>query len=319
MATRSTRRGTLVAAAALGAGLIAAPAVFSMFSRAPSGGEMIDDFTPYMTEEVIGGFADDLALIDRAVGDAAPAVAALPTEVRTTYFGQLADAWPAIYDDMGGMLDTMGGNRSNFDAVAALPPFPLFPWFFVAPGAMAIGFALWGVRRSRRGPGVALVALGLGLVLAPAVFQMFTRAPRGADMIDDFRSLMTTERVQTMQGYFLVIGAGEGNLRNDIVPLLDSTGATPAVDEFSREWPRISNEMAPMIGAMGDNVDNFADVDALPPFDLFPWFFVVPGLALATLGAATIRRSPITVPANAPGSRTDPDSDPHTESAKGDT
>lgn len=308
MAIRGNRRRVLIASAVLGAGLIAAPAVFQMFSRAPSGGQMIDEFTPYMTSEVIDGFADDLALIDRAVADVAPAVADLSAEptsgVRTTYFGQLADEWPAIYDDMGGMLTTMGGNLPNFDAVAALPPFPLFPWFFVAPGVLAIAFAVWGLRGSgRRGPGVAIVALGLGLVLAPAVFQMFTRAPRGADMIDDFRSLMTTERVQTMQGYFLVIGAGEGNLRNDIVPVLDSTESSPVVNEFSTEWPRISNEMAPMIGAMGDNVDNFADVDALPPFDLFPWFFVVPGLALAALGAVTIRNSPAKVPA----SSSDPD------------
>lgn len=308
MAATRNKRGVLIAAAVLGGGLIAAPAVFQMFSRAPSGGQMIDEFTPYMTTEVIGGFADDLALIDRAVAAVAPVVvdlsAAPNSEVRTTYFGQLADEWPAIYDDMGGMLATMGGNLPNFDAVAALPPFPLFPWFFVAPGVLAIGFAAWGLRGSgRRGPGVALVALGLGLVLAPAVFQMFTRAPRGADMIDDFRSLMTTERVQTMQGYFLVIGAGEGNLRNDIVPVLDVSESSPVVNEFSAEWPRISNDMAPMIGAMGDNVDNFADVDALPPFDLFPWFFVVPGLALAVLGAVTIRDSSATVPTH----RSDPD------------
>lgn len=308
MATKGRGRGVLIASAVLGAGLVAAPAVFQMFSRAPSGGQMIDEFTPYMTSEVIDGFADDLALIDRAVADVAPAVADLSAEpnsdVRTTYFGQLADEWPAIYDDMGGMLATMGGNLPNFDAVAALPPFPLFPWFFVAPGVLAIAFAVWGLRGSdRRGPSVALVALGLGLVLAPAVFQMFTRAPKGADMIDDFRSLMTTDRVQTMQGYFLVIGAGEGNLRNDIVPVVDSAALTESVGEFSGQWPRISNEMAPMIGAMSDNLDNYADVDALPPFDLFPWFFVVPGLALAILGATSLRNSSATVPANS----SDPD------------
>jgi hypothetical protein len=44
--------------------------------------------------------------------------------------------------------------------------------------------------------------------------------------------------------------------------------------------------MAPMIGAMADNVGNFDAVAALPPFWLFPWFFVIPGVAVAALGVA---------------------------------
>lgn len=297
MSERTSQRprrleAALVVALVVGLGLVAAPAIFQMFSRAPSGGQMIDEFEPYMSERVIGGFSDDLALIDRALADAAPAVEQLPDDVRSTYFTQLASEWPGVYDDMGGMLATMDGNIDNFSAVRSLPPFPLFPWFFVVPGVAIAGFAVFGLRTSsdrRRVPGIGLVVLGLGLVAAPVVFQMFTRAPEGADMIDDFRSLMTTERVQTMQGYFLVIGAGEGNLRNDIVPVLPESAVTSNVSEFSSEWPRISNDMAPMIGAMSDNLDNFGDVDALPPFDLFPWFFVLPGLIVAVAGWIELR------------------------------
>lgn len=302
MATAKRWRGSYSVAAVIGLGLIAAPAVFQMFSRAPGGGEMLSDFAPYMTNDVIGGFSDDLALIDAAIADVSPAVTGVPSDVRTAYFTDLGDQWPGIYEDMGGMLSTMGANLDNFAAVRSLPPFPLFPWFFVLPGVFAVGIAVWGLRReSSPIPGRFLIGLGVGLVLAPAVFQMFTRAPKGADMIDDFRSLMTTERVQTMQNYFLVIGAGEGNLRNDIVPVIADTELTATVAEFSTEWPRISNDMAPMIGAMGDNVANYQGVDALPGFDLFPWFFVVPGLLLIVLGAVTSRRSPLsteTIPPN---------------------
>lgn len=295
MSERAVRRPRqFVVALVVGVGLVAAPAIFQMFSRAPSGGQMIDEFEPYMSDRVIGGFSDDLALIDRALADAAPSVAQLPDTVRSTYFSQLVSEWPGVYDDMGGMLATMDGNIDNFSAVRSLPPFPLFPWFFVVPGIAIAGFAVIGLRTSshrRRVSGIGLVVLGLGLIAAPGVFQMFTRAPEGADMIDDFRSLMTTERVQTMQGYFLVIGAGEGNLRNDIVPALPVSAVTSNVSEFSSEWPRISNDMAPMIGAMSDNLDNFGDVDALPPFDLFPWFFVLPGLIVAVAGLVELRRT----------------------------
>lgn len=44
----------------------------------------------------------------------------------------------------------MSNNVVNYDAVAALPPFALFPWFFVLPGLLIAGLALAaGPRRSR--------------------------------------------------------------------------------------------------------------------------------------------------------------------------
>jgi hypothetical protein len=45
-----------------------------------------------------------------------------------------------------------------------------------------------------------------------------------------------------------------------------------------------------MIGAMSDNVDNLAGIDALPPFWLFPWFFVLPGVLAGLLGVSAMRR-----------------------------
>lgn len=65
----------------------------------------------------------------------------------------------------------------------------------------------------RRWLGWALLAMGLGIVAAPAIFQMFTRAPSGGEMINDFRPMMTTERLRDVQGYFVTLGAGEGQLR----------------------------------------------------------------------------------------------------------
>ena len=59
----------------------------------------------------------------------------------------------------------------------------------------------------RRGLIIGALLVGLGMVLAPAVFQMFSRAPLGRDMIVDFRPMMTRERVQNVQGYFITMGA----------------------------------------------------------------------------------------------------------------
>jgi hypothetical protein len=115
---------------------------------------------------------------------------------------------------------------------------------------------------------------------------------------------MTEEKVRSIQGYFLTIGAGEGQLRNDVLPDLTASGGRasqaadyPAVDGFIAEWPTINNDFAPMIGAMSDNLDNYAAVDAMPPFTLFPWFFAIPGVLIVALAFfARARKAPVPDP-----------------------
>ncbi len=301
---RAATSALLVTSLVIGAALAVAPVFFQMFSRAPDGGDMLDGFRPYMNSETIAGFQADMDDIDAAVGEAdqvlTPLVEStlgLSADGITDEYGSYStfvDEWPDIYADMSDMLTTMDANLDNFAAVDALPPFALFPWFFLIPGVLIVGISTWGLIACRgggncRGPRLALGIMGVGLILAPAVFQMFTRAPLGGDMIDDFESLMTEAKIQRIQGYFLVIGAGEGTIRAQMLPALEAAGGTsaadlvemmPAVATFNSTWPTTSNDMAPMIGAMNDNLDNYLAVAALPPFPLFPWFFVIPGALL---------------------------------------
>ncbi len=293
------RRGLIVAALVVGVGMVLAPAAFQMFSRAPSGAAMIDDFRPYMEVEQIERFEGYMTEIGEAVTETEDALVAdlaaagsideatFPTDYALV--ATFVDQWPAIDEDMSDMLTTMDGNRGNYAAVDALPSFDLFPWFFVIPGVLVAVTAVVVLVRDRTGHSVAvgrwvLVGLGVAIVLAPVAFQMFTRAPKGGDMINDFRSMMTREQVEEVQGYFITLGTGEGQLRTALVPLADDPEAYAAIARFNQDWPAITGDFAPMIGTMSDNVDNFADVDALPPFPLFPWFFVIPGALIAAFG-----------------------------------
>jgi hypothetical protein len=255
---------------------------------------MIHQFRPYMTTNKINEFRTDLAEIAAAKDETHVLVDRRAAQYPAA--AQFDEQYPAIDADMTSMLATMQRNIGHYRGVAALPPFWLFPWFFVAPGLMVAGVALWALRRERTAGGARtplrlLAVLGLAIVAAPAVFQMFTRAPGGAHMIDDFKPIMTPRKVGTVQGYFLVIGAGEGQLRNEVVPQARQAATAahqppPAVanlTRFSRDWPGISAAMAPMIGTMADNIGNFHAVTSLPPFWLFPWFFVIPGLLIALL------------------------------------
>ena len=293
----------------IGAGLALAPVAFKMFERAPLGGDMIKAFEPYMTEEKLSTFNGYMDTIDRAVteaGDLREQVVAQgdidEEQYDTTYIGvtKLTTDWAAIDADMGDLLTRMDENMDNYQDMKALPPFWMFPWFFVLPGlfiaALSVA-ALWRARRGTRPKGVlvALLVMGLGVVAAPAIFQMFSRAPQGGQMIDEFRPMMTRARVQAVQGYFITLGAGEGQLRIGAEQAFVDGGGDmadyPALQEFSSKWPTIVGDFNPMIATMSDNVDNFQAVDAMPPFPLFPWFFVIPGLLVAGLAGLALRRS----------------------------
>lgn len=302
------RRWALIALAALGLGLVAAPAVFRMFERAPKGADMIAGFAPYMKDARLAGYQRHIADIDAAVREAdakvAPALAgagAARFDARFPTFAGFREEWGPIHDDMGEMLATIRANVGNYDAVAALPSFTLFPWFFVIPGVLVALLAGLALVRPAAWPRLrwGLVALGAGLILAPAVFQMFTRAPKGATMVGAFTTVETRKKVETIQGYFGSIAVGQGAVRLELVPALRRSGLSdaeiarrfPASTALVTRWPAILGDLTPMIGAMSDNVGNYDAVAALPDFRLFPWFFVAPGLiALGLVGAAGRRR-----------------------------
>ena len=53
-----------------------------------------------------------------------------------------SDDWQAIVADFAPMIGVMSDNVENFEAVDALPDFPLFPWFFVIPGVLLVVLAV---------------------------------------------------------------------------------------------------------------------------------------------------------------------------------
>jgi hypothetical protein len=147
----------------------------------------------------------------------------------------------------------------------------------------------------------ATIALGVGLILAPFAFQMFSRAPQGGDMVTAFKSIETRANVQKVQGHFGTIAVGQGSISSELIPALHAKGLTskqiaqrlPAVARLRDRWVKILNNMTPMIGVMSDNVGNYNAVAALPSFPLFPWLFVVPGLLVVGLALlAGIRGTP---------------------------
>jgi hypothetical protein len=299
------KRWALVVIACVGAALVVMPFAFTMFSKTPQGAVMIAQFKPFMTTARLYGFQTDLREINAGVRQSDTSVAsylgggtvdqrafasAYPT------FVSFNAQWPAIDRKMTSLMDQVQGNLGNYLAVAALPSFKLFPYFFVLPGLLILGFAVVALRRPRgwRSGRWVLVALGVGLIAAPGIFQMFQRAPKGGQMMTAFKTIETDQNVQQIQGYFGTMAEGQGAIRLELVPGLHHAGLDaaqiasrfPAVASLDAHWVHILNDMTPMIGAMSDNVARYQAIASLPPFPLFPWFFVLPGVIVAGLAFA---------------------------------
>jgi hypothetical protein len=296
---------------ALGLGLALAPLIFNMFERAPKGADMLNDFRPYMTQQKIGTFQRYMREIDAGVDETDSGLRPYLAEhagidqaqfdTRFETFVSFSKTWPHIDDDMSDLLRKVRANIGNYEAMDGLPSFDLFPWFFVVPGLLIAGAAGLALARpgARNGSRWLLVALGLGLIAAPFVIGIFSAAPKGEEMMNDFESIVTTKRIHTIQGYFADMAVGEGAIRLDVIPAAEGAGLGsdglaqqfPDVSRLRRGWIGIINDMTPMIGAMSDNVDNYDAIHALPPFGLFPWFFLAPGAIVVVL-ALRLRRVP---------------------------
>jgi hypothetical protein len=144
--------------AVLGLGLAAAPVVFGMFDRGPKGAQMMREFKPFMTDARLNGFQRHIRNIDAGVHEGhGRVVVALEGhgpaahkrfESRFPYFAQFQRDWSPINDDMTNLLDKIQANTGNYQAVAALPSFELFPWFFVIPGVLIALLALTALGRA---------------------------------------------------------------------------------------------------------------------------------------------------------------------------
>ena len=101
--------------------------------------------------------------------------------------------------------------------------------------------------RRGRGPAIAVIVIGVGLALAPVVFQMFSRAPKGGDMIEQFRPYMTTGKIDRFRGYLDEIDAAD-KAASRLPPSATASGG--AVGELHRQWPGIDADMGDMLGEL---------------------------------------------------------------------
>jgi hypothetical protein len=311
---RARARGALapLATVLVGLALIAVPLTTNMWQRAPQGAALIDAYRPYLQPAKVARYQRDLAQLNDGIQQAAakgpgtlyPHLGATVAEKRFSkdgpMFASFHATWPKTYRSLRGVIDPIAAHRSGYEAIAALPRFGLFPWFFTVPGGVLVLLGLlalawprvWTVAR------FGVLAVGLGLVVAPAALHMWERAPKGAALVTAFTPVETRPAVVRVQNDFGRVAIAQGALAGEFVPALREHGLTTAqidrrfgaVQTLTTRWIQILNDLTPVIGVMSDNVGRFQAVAALPPLTTFAWLFVIAGGLAALIAVISTAR-----------------------------
>lgn len=161
-----------------------------------------------------------------------------------------------------------------------------------------------------------VLAIGLALIVAPFAISLPSRASAGQAMIDNFHPIMQPASVTKTINYYnqtfvplRAVATGGAPAASEepamIAAFAEQLHMTPAkvqrflIEGFPamgglltnlpklvpifRNVPGGLDHYLPLVRTMQNNVHNYAQIDSLPDFRLFTWFFVVPGALLVLI------------------------------------
>lgn len=155
----------------------------------------------------------------------------------------------------------------------------------------------------------AILVVGVGLVAAPEVFNMWVRAPRGAQMLDGFSSIMSAKNVPVIAGYGRDVLGGFGSAPQIVqeaahhfsggrvtltyqqaADFLAHRQGLGGLAYMQQQLPTLGPPFSTLLSILNKDQPYFAGMLGLPNFALFPFFFVIPGLLITFAAARFIRR-----------------------------
>ncbi|HLA81317.1 MAG TPA: hypothetical protein VJP78_06845 [Thermoleophilia bacterium] len=161
-----------------------------------------------------------------------------------------------------------------------------------------------------------VLVIGIALVVMPFAMSMPSKAGAGQDMLDNFRPIMQPANVSKTADYYnntfvnlRPVAEGGPQLAAEapqlIAALAQQLNMSPEqVQQFlGSQFPAMAGLLGglpqllptfanvppgldhykPLVDVMQANVTNYEQVDSLPSFRLFTWFFVIPGILLILL------------------------------------
>lgn len=158
-----------------------------------------------------------------------------------------------------------------------------------------------------------VLAIGVVLIAAPLAMGLPGKAAAGQRMLNDFTPIMAPDQVQKTADYYYKVFVPLGKITpvftaqnaNKFQGYLDGmqqagikippqaaqdftnlVGMMKLAVPIAQQVPPGLEHYKPLVDTMQGNVEDFKSVNSLPDFNLFTWFFVVPGILLVLLAGA---------------------------------
>jgi hypothetical protein len=292
-----------VALLVLGLLLVVGPIAGGLFSKVASGKQMIDQFAPHMDADALARYRADLTTLRQAAG-----------AVDTIYAqgGVAAGRFPGLdaYRTEAGaidrrastLLDRVTRAEPDYRRAADIGGFDRIPFLVVLYGMAATYGAcvlLFGGRRRARSAVALVLLVSAALAVYPFVSDLNRGTRAGQRMLHSFVPFMTHGEVRQLQGDFVVLVTAVGELDTGFRAVPQTGQPAADVAALVDGWPRISSDLASLVGTINDNIGNFnalGDLDTLTRrvgasgLAGFSWLLVGLGVLGATLAAAATPR-----------------------------
>ena len=155
----------------------------------------------------------------------------------------------------------------------------------------------------RRFVATTAIVLGAAMMLAPAVFHLFSRTSAAERLTDDIRPAMTDQALAQTRFEFDTQRAGLEEFIDRGIPRMAAdlrqtpeqfrasiNGQFPAVEHGIEQLPAITTFVDGAIGLFDANRAKFHSADAIPttwlPYTVGPWMLIGSGALLVLLGLA---------------------------------
>jgi hypothetical protein len=297
------RKAPAVVLLVLGVLLVVGPIAGGLFSKVASGKQLIDEFAPHLEADALARYDADLVVLRRgAAGVDQVAVQQGVPEGRFPGIDAYRRQSAAIDQRATGLLDRIAGAEPDYRRVAGVGGFDRVPFLIVAGGIAAVYGAcvlLGGSRGRARAAAAVVVLASAALVAYPLLSSLPSGTRSGERMLNTLEPVMTAQQVRQLQLDFVAIVNAVGELDTGFrsVPQTGPAGADIAT--LVDKWPTVSSDLATLVGALNDNLDNFNDLEDLDGFTrsvgvsglaALPWMLVGIGLLCATCSIAAVPR-----------------------------
>ncbi|MFT4042719.1 MAG: hypothetical protein QM673_06100 [Gordonia sp. (in: high G+C Gram-positive bacteria)] len=283
--------------------LVVAPLAGGLFSDVAAGKQMLDEFSPRLQAAQLDSYRDDVTLLrDAATGlSRVYAAQSIPSGAYPAIDDYRAQS-PAILRRADDLLARITSGVPNYRRVAAIGGFDRIPLLLLAVGTALIiagSTLLFGrsthARRAWSAAGIA----GLVLVAYPWVGGLVAAGNSGEQMLRTLAPVMTAANVRTLQNDFVVVVTAVGVLDTEFTKVHTTGTDGAAINALRTNWPRVSGDLADLVGTVNNNLDNYDALRALDAvsrpvgisgFVGLGWLLLTLGLLIALVAAAGLIR-----------------------------